>query len=323
MCIKNTVYRTQKRGCDSSCATHVPKCAFLFMSRPEHIAPPEIFYGQDEAQKYTSNSRIAAIQAEMSLRAVELLHLPSPDSPSYSPRYLLDIGCGSGLSGEILDEDGHCWVGLDIAPAMLAVARQRQVQGDLCLADVGLGLAMFKPGTFDGVISISVLQWLCNADHAHHHPHQRLSRFFMTLYACLVRGARAIFQFYPENDAQLDLIMKSATRCGFTGGLVVDYPQSVKARKFYLCLFAGQDPSLPTPPLLPQGLSHEHDQPQAVQFEQRRLDKARREREQRQRHGPAKHSKEWILKKKALNKKRGKEVPQDSKYTGRTRRPRF
>jgi 18S rRNA (guanine1575-N7)-methyltransferase len=33
--------------------------------------------------------------------------------------FLLDIGCGSGLSGEILDEEGHVWIGLDISPFML------------------------------------------------------------------------------------------------------------------------------------------------------------------------------------------------------------
>lgn len=30
--------------------------------RPEHTAPPEIFYNDDEARKYTTNSRIINIQ---------------------------------------------------------------------------------------------------------------------------------------------------------------------------------------------------------------------------------------------------------------------
>jgi len=50
----------------------------------------------------------------MTYRALELLNLP-PDQPAY----LLDIGCGSGLSGEILDEEGYIWTGVDIAPSML------------------------------------------------------------------------------------------------------------------------------------------------------------------------------------------------------------
>ena len=30
--------------------------------RPEHTAPPEIFYNSEEARKYTTNSRIMQIQ---------------------------------------------------------------------------------------------------------------------------------------------------------------------------------------------------------------------------------------------------------------------
>lgn len=29
------------------------------------------------------------------------------------------ISCGSGLSGDYISEEGHCWVGIDISPAML------------------------------------------------------------------------------------------------------------------------------------------------------------------------------------------------------------
>lgn len=52
--------------------------------------------------------------------------------------------------------------GLDISPSMLEVAVEREVEGDVCLADLGHGLPV-RPGTFDGAISISAVQWLCNA----------------------------------------------------------------------------------------------------------------------------------------------------------------
>jgi len=45
--------------------------------RPEHKAPPDIFYNSDEAQKYTTNSRMIEIQTTMSERAMELLALPN------------------------------------------------------------------------------------------------------------------------------------------------------------------------------------------------------------------------------------------------------
>ncbi|KAJ1735806.1 18S rRNA (guanine1575-N7)-methyltransferase [Coemansia biformis] len=283
------------------------------MSRPEHIAPPELFYGEDEAKKYTRNTRIAAIQAEMTLRAVELLSLPEDQ-----PHFLLDIGCGSGLSGEILDEEGHAWVGLDIAPSMLDIAVEKDVEGDLFLQDIGQGMA-FRPGAFDGAISISVLQWLCNADKTENRPQYRLQRFFSTLFMALQRGARAVFQFYPENDAQVELIMGIAMKCGFTGGLVVDYPNSKKARKFYLCLFAGQAAGGARHEL-PRGLDGEENAA-GVAYTQTRIQNAKRVKKSRK---PAKNTVEWILHKKELARKRGKEdVPLDSRYTGRKRKPRF
>ncbi|KAJ2234769.1 18S rRNA (guanine1575-N7)-methyltransferase [Coemansia sp. RSA 485] len=282
------------------------------MSRPEHIAPPEFFYGDTEAKKYTSNSRIAAIQAEMTLRAVELLNLPDD-----GPYYLLDIGCGSGLSGEILDEDGHLWAGMDIAPAMLDIAVEKDVEGDLLLQDIGQGMG-FRPGTFDGAISVSVLQWLCNADKAENKPRYRLHRFFSTLFMSLQRGARAVFQFYPENDGQVEMIMGIAMKCGFTGGLVVDYPNSKKARKFYLCLFAGQS-AQGAKQELPKGLDGEERAAGVSYTETRIHNKANGKKSRR----PVKDT-GYILKKKELARKRGKEgVPLDSRYTGRKRKPRF
>jgi 18S rRNA (guanine1575-N7)-methyltransferase len=40
----------------------------------------------------------------------------------------------------------------------------------------------------------------------------------------LARGARAVFQVYPENIAQRELILRSAMHAGFAGGVVIDYP---------------------------------------------------------------------------------------------------
>ena len=60
--------------------------------RPEHLAPPEIFYNDIEAEKYTKNTRMMQIQNEMSERAMELLALPDDE-----PSFILDIGCGSGM----------------------------------------------------------------------------------------------------------------------------------------------------------------------------------------------------------------------------------
>lgn len=139
------------------------------MSRPEDLAPPEIFYNDTEANKYTGSTRVQHIQAKMTLRALELLNL-QPCS------FVLDIGCGSGLSGEILTQEGdHVWCGLDISPSMLATGLDRELEGDLMLQDMGTGVP-FRAGSFDAAISISAIQWLCNADTSYNDPKQRMMR---------------------------------------------------------------------------------------------------------------------------------------------------
>lgn len=85
----------------------------------------------------------------MTERALELLSLPAWKTEAGA--LLLDIGCGSGLSGEVLTDAGHTWIGYDIAPSMLEVALEREAEGDLLLADAGHGCP-FRAGSFDGAV---------------------------------------------------------------------------------------------------------------------------------------------------------------------------
>ncbi|KAL0275866.1 UNVERIFIED_CONTAM: hypothetical protein PYX00_003590 [Menopon gallinae] len=271
--------------------------------RPEHQAPPEVFYNEDEARKYTQNSRMIDIQVSMSERAIELLALPEDE-----PCLLLDLGCGSGLSGSVLEEQGHIWVGLDISKAMLDVAQEREVEGDLILNDLGQGVP-FRAGSFDGAISISALQWLCNRDKAYHNPVKRLYKFFSSLFAALNRSARVALQFYPENNAQIELITAQAMKAGFYGGVVVDYPNSTKAKKFFLVLMTGGVATLP------KGLSSTNED--EVNFTNKR------EKLKQLRGKNLKSRADWIMEKKERRRKQGKTVCLDSKYSGRRRCNKF
>ncbi|GAB2215315.1 hypothetical protein Drorol1_Dr00019698 [Drosera rotundifolia] len=289
-------------------------------ARPELRAPPEIFYDEGEARKYTSSSRIIEIQAKLSDRALELLALPDDGIP----RLLLDIGCGSGLSRETLSESGHHWIGLDILQAMLNVAVEREVEGDLLLGDMGQGLAL-RPGVIDGAISISAVQWLCNADKSSHNPRLRLKAFFGSLYRCLSRDAKAVLQVYPENLDQRQLILTSAMRAGFAGGVVVDYPHSSKSRKEYLVLTCGP-PSL-SASSVPNGIGEDggsSDEDVSDDEETQVISAGDRQRpRKRQKLNWKVRGREWILNKKEQMRRKGNVVPADTKYTGRKRKARF
>eukprot|EP00668_Euglena_longa_P045772 GGOE01061452.1.p1 GENE.GGOE01061452.1~~GGOE01061452.1.p1 ORF type:complete len:334 (+),score=121.05 GGOE01061452.1:128-1003(+) len=291
----------------------------------------------------------------MAKRALELLALPK-DCP---PLLLLDVGCGTGLSGQALEQEGHHWVGLDISDAMLRIAVDRETEGELVQRDIGEGLP-FRPGVFDGCISISALQWLCNADKRHHVPQRRLKCFFMSLFACLRRGARAVFQFYPANKQQLDMIVRSSERSGFTGGLVVDFPHSTRAKKYFLVLFAGPAsaftvPRAKTGEVMSAGDeedSEEEDEeseegdsasmeedlegeakPRSTEFDcapgdlyttKKKTVHITERQKKRKKTGKVPLSRrEWVQWKKEQLRSKGKRTANDSKYTARKRKERF
>ncbi|EME28311.1 methyltransferase [Galdieria sulphuraria] len=262
------------------------------MSRPEYLAPPEIYYDDQQAKKYLTNTRINEVQRSLTERALELLCL-RPNQKSL----LLDLGCGSGLSGDVITEEGHEWVGFDISQAMLDTASSRDVEGDLVLLDLGQGLPL-RTGIFDGAISVSAIQWLCNADKTSYEPRKRMSSFFNSLYACLIRGSRAVLQFYPDSSDQVDLLLTAAQKAGFSGGLVVDFPNSTRAKKFFLCLTAGPPSS-------------------SLATNDKRVNNYETSKGKKRNNGISLRSK--ILAKKERQRRQGREVRPDSKYTGRKR----
>lgn len=66
--------------------------------------PPDLYYNDATSRAYTTSSRIQHIQSQMTHRALELLDLREPS-------FVLDVGCGSGLSGEILSDPSRRYRG--------------------------------------------------------------------------------------------------------------------------------------------------------------------------------------------------------------------
>jgi 18S rRNA (guanine1575-N7)-methyltransferase len=128
-------------------------------------------------------------------------------------------------------------------------------------------------------------------------PPHRLTQFFRTLHASLKIPSRAVFQFYPSSDDQIALITSLAQRAGFGGGIVVDYPNSNKARKVYLVLMVGGGGgSGGSKEELPKGLTGEGEE-EGVDYERRRArEKGRKEKGRRK----GVKDKDWILRKKEV-----------------------
>jgi 18S rRNA (guanine1575-N7)-methyltransferase len=237
----------------------------------------------------------------MTHRALSLLNLSSPS-------LILDIGSGSGLSGAILssvpEERGgpHTWIGMDVSASMLAVALDNGAEGDMLLSDAGQGVP-FRAGSFDAAISISAIQWLCNAESTTETAPGRLKRFFEGLYASLKRGGRAVCQFYPKDDKQKKLVAQAAIKAGFGAGLLED-GGGTKQVKVYLVLTVGETGDI----------TRVVDGMDGVDVEDGR---------QLKRKGDKVSKRDEILRRKNRLEAKGKVVKANSKYTGRKRRIAF
>jgi len=96
---------------------------------------PINFFETNRAEKYSNNSRICYIQREMTKRCIQLLKLPLNQHS-----IILDLGCGSGFSGEVLTNLGHTWIGSDVSRDMLEICRAKNLTGDLFHSELGQGL---------------------------------------------------------------------------------------------------------------------------------------------------------------------------------------
>lgn len=199
---------------------------------------------------------------------------------------------------------------MDISASMLAVARmERDVEGDLFLADMGQGVP-FRPGTFDAAISISAVQWLCNAETAEESetPDKRLKRFFNGLYVSLKRGAKAVLQFYPKDVKQRDMICKAAITAGFAAGILEDDGGTKNAKTYLVCEIGGGDIT---------GVVAGMD---GVDVEDSRRGNKKVKKID---YAHVKGTKAYINRKKGQMEAKGKVVKPSSKFTGRKRKTKW
>lgn len=127
-------------------------------------------------------------------------------------------------------------------------------------------------------------------------------------------GSRAVFQFYPSDQSQTDLIMGQAKKAGFNGGLVIDFPESSKAKKYYLVLMVGgvANPVLPKPLSSTSSTTISYSESNPRHGHQRK-------------HGrhDVKSVRNWVLEKKERRRRQGRDARPDTKYTGRKRSGKF
>lgn len=139
--------------------------------------------------------------------------------------FLLDLGCGSGLSSRAHLDGGFSSfvVGLDLSEGMLRTARKASNrQCDWVLADISQPLP-FRDGVFDGATSIGVLHYLLQ-DAEGSTSGERLRNLFFSIRRCVQSRSPVVFQFFPRHEQQdASAIRAVARECGLLAELVCDF----------------------------------------------------------------------------------------------------
>jgi 18S rRNA (guanine1575-N7)-methyltransferase len=196
-------------------------------TRPEEIYKDASEYFKGEILiNYAQSKSIMRIQEKITIRALELLDL-NKNNP-----LILDAGCGPGFTSIYLKEIGYNVVAVDIVSEFLTfyeINFLNPIVADMCLMP-------FKPNSFDAIISISALQWICRDIH-NDLMRKRLIKLVKSLEIVVKPKSKAIFQFYPKNNLILEEIGRIFTDySNFSGNFIIDNPDNAKKRKIFLLL---------------------------------------------------------------------------------------
>ena len=154
---------------------------------------PEDYWTRERALEYDSKRNIEKFQVEITLKALEILGLKNG--------LVLDAGCGTGFSTKTIQDAGLDVIGIDVSSEMCALALKK----GLAVVQGSFQELPFTNEYFDGIISVSSLQWVSgNYETVLEAYHAVSSEFFRVL----KNGCKAVVQFYPSTFKEFELVKK-------------------------------------------------------------------------------------------------------------------
>ena len=189
------------------------------IERPEEIyGNPELYYTEDEIEKYALLGSMKKTQEKLACRILELLEIKSGK--------LLDLGCGVGYTTQFYQNEGFEVIGIDILEKMLDKARAKSIK--VVHGNMKNLPLLFKEKEFDAVVSASALQWLKDAE--------EIKKVASGVYYVLKDRGKIVIQFYPKSQDEMIRTARIFKKVGFEGQLVIDSPENPRKRVIYLVM---------------------------------------------------------------------------------------
>ncbi|MHA1508740.1 MAG: class I SAM-dependent methyltransferase [Promethearchaeota archaeon] len=164
--------------------------------------------------------------------------LEKPDFLKDEPFIILDLGCGTGFSTEILLECDFKVVAVDILHDMLSKVKikkdymKNRKNLELLLADINY--LPFRNFSINHAISISAYNFITHRAKSMRDKAKIANNTAKYLYKLLKPDGRIIIEFYPKNDLELEMFSSSFNNNGFNGFFVKQNPNQKSGQTFLL-----------------------------------------------------------------------------------------
>ena len=192
------------------------------------------FYFGEKAEFYAKSKWMARNQMKSTRRALELLEDPRIGgklSKSSKNLLVLDMGCGSGFSSRIIEDEGFHLIGLDNSFDMLKKNVEKTSPYKRNLVCGLIEALPFRKNTFNIIISISAFNFILEKKDQKNKK-KILKNVTSVLHTVLESNGRIVIEFYPKK-IDVPLYMESL-KTDFEGGLIIDNPNQRKEQKFLI-----------------------------------------------------------------------------------------
>ena len=204
---------------------------------------PDSYQGKN-ADEYNQSSWMERNQKRTTLLSIQYLYdqhldaIHNNDVLSDDPYLILDLGCGTGFSSEVLAENGFRVIGVEILKDMILKARQRkknydkQLDIEYILSDINY--LPFRTNSIDHIISISAYNFITHPLTILKEKGILLSQTARYLNEILKNYGRFVLEFYPIDEEELSLFKSSFTNNGFNGFMIKQHPNQKSGQTFLL-----------------------------------------------------------------------------------------